>query len=201
VRGIDIWVNSENTNMQMSRHFDRSISSVIRYLGAKKDAKGHVIEDTIANELTKITGDHAHVPSGQVMVTGAGDLERTHKTKRVFHAASVIGQLGEGYKPIADMDIGDCITNALEMANSDDFQAIELRSILFPLMGTGTGRGNLEEKARELIEAAICYLEANPTCRIESIYFLTWSDKELAVCQRILQEAREVVAGTKTESS
>src|SRR5215204_2563325 len=36
-RDIDVWVNSENTNMQMSRFYDRSLSAVIRYEGAEKD--------------------------------------------------------------------------------------------------------------------------------------------------------------------
>jgi len=32
IKEIDVWVNSENTNMQMARHFERSISAIIRYL-------------------------------------------------------------------------------------------------------------------------------------------------------------------------
>jgi len=191
VKVVDVWVNSENTNMQMARHYDRSISSVIRYLGAKKDRSGLVIDDTIAKELTEIAGDHAHVPPGTVIATGAGELERTHRVKKIFHAASVVGQVGKGYTPVAD--IGMCVRNALEIANSDEFENMNLKSILFPLIGTGTGRGKLEEKARELIDAALSHLEANPQCRIQRVYFLTWSDKELEVCQRILQEAREVV--------
>lgn len=192
-RGIDIWVSSENTNMQMARHFDRSISSVIRYQGAKKDLAGQVAEDTIANELATAMGNHYTVPPATVIVTGAGELERTNNVKRIFHAASVVGQVGMGYTPIAD--IGMCVRNALEKASSDEFRDVQLRSILFPLMGTGTGRGMLEEKAKELIYAAISFLEASPHCAIEKVYFLAWSDTELEVCQRILQEAPEVIVG------
>jgi len=46
VTGIDVWVNSENTEMQMARFFDRSVSSVIRYLGAVRDEAGHVLKDS-----------------------------------------------------------------------------------------------------------------------------------------------------------
>ena len=42
VKGVDIWVNSENTNMQMARFYDWAVSSVIRYLGARRDITGHV---------------------------------------------------------------------------------------------------------------------------------------------------------------
>jgi len=52
----DIWVSSENTNMQMARYYDRSVSGVIRYLGAKKGRHGHVVDDTIAKELASIVG-------------------------------------------------------------------------------------------------------------------------------------------------
>jgi O-acetyl-ADP-ribose deacetylase (regulator of RNase III) len=190
VRGIDVWVNSENTNMQMARFFDRSISSVIRYCGAKKQG-GRVVEDVIAKELAEVAGENANIPPGEILVTGAGELWGTHGVKKIFHAASVVGQVGKGYTPIADIAI--CVHNALEMVDSADWADLDLKSILFPLMGTGTGRGELEQKARELIEAAISHLEARPECKIERAYFLVWSEKDLEVCRCILDEAPEVV--------
>lgn len=33
VRGMDVWVNAENTNMQMARFYDRSMSGIVRYYG------------------------------------------------------------------------------------------------------------------------------------------------------------------------
>jgi hypothetical protein len=50
LKAADIWVSSENTNMQMARFYDLSISGTVRYLGAKKES-GIVIEDIIAQEL------------------------------------------------------------------------------------------------------------------------------------------------------
>ena len=47
VKNIDIWVNSENTNMQMATHFSGSVPGIIRYLSAKKDITENVVEDTI----------------------------------------------------------------------------------------------------------------------------------------------------------
>src|SRR4051794_15504168 len=40
VRDVDIWVSSENTNMQPARYHDRSISALVRYYGAAKDEVG-----------------------------------------------------------------------------------------------------------------------------------------------------------------
>jgi O-acetyl-ADP-ribose deacetylase (regulator of RNase III) len=189
IKGIDVWVNSENTNMQMARHYDRSISSVIRYSGARKEA-GRVVEDLVANELMSVVGEFANVPAGEVVATGSGELERTNGVKKIFHAASVVGQVGKGYTPIAD--VGMCVRNALELADSPEFDDFGLKTILFPLMGTGTGRGEVEEKARELIIAAINHLEQKPPCKIEYVYFLVLREEHLGVCQRILQEAPEV---------
>jgi O-acetyl-ADP-ribose deacetylase (regulator of RNase III) len=191
-KGIDVWVNSENTNMQMARHYDRSISSVIRYCGAVRKA-GQIVDDVIANELAIVAGNPANVPPGEIMVTGAGELERTNGVKKIFHAAAVTGQVGTGYSPIAD--IGICVRNALVMADADEFKGLELKSILFPLIGTGTARGELEKNAPQLINAAISYLETHPESRIERVYFVTWSEKELEVCQRVLQESPDVAIG------
>lgn len=82
---------------------------------------------------------------------------------------------------------------ALQTVDADELRGIELKSILFPLLGTGTAKGELEQKAKELIEAAISYLEAHPNCRIDRVYFLTWSEKDLEVSQRVLQQAQDVV--------
>jgi len=176
--------------MQMARHYDRSISSVIRFYSAKREG-GRVIDDLVANELTSLVGENANIPAGEVVATGAGELERTHGVKKIFHAAAVVGQIGKGYTPIAD--IAMCVRNSLELADSPEFNDLELKTMLFPILGTGTGRGNLEEKAGELIRAAISHLSQYPPCRIDRVYFLVLTEKHLAVCQRVLQEAPEVI--------
>ena len=190
VQGIDVWVNSENTNMQMARHLDCSISATIRYYGAKRSA-GRIVEDTIAEELLKVVGKDANVPAGEVIVTGAGELERRNGVKKVFHAASVTGQPCEGYRTIED--VGVCVRNALEKFDDDELKDVELKSILVPLMGTGTARGQLEPNARRLIEVAISYLVSHPKSRVEQVYFLTWSEQEREVCEHILEGAPQVV--------
>lgn len=191
IKGIDVWVNSENTNMQMARYHDKSISSIIRYLGAKKSKAKQVIEDTIANEIIDLMDKDTYVNPTTVLVTGAGELEQTHLVKKIFHVASVIGQVGKGYTPVSDLSM--CVRNALNEVEQPDLQDCKLRSILFPLMGTGSGSGNLEEKAKELIDAAIDYLKGNSQSDLEEVYFLASTTKELQVCQHILEENPEVL--------
>lgn len=182
IKNIDVWVNSENTNMQMARHFERSISATIRYGGAKKDRTGYVVDDLIANDLREATGGRDSLPPAMVIDTTAGELERTNNVKRIFHAASVIGQPGGGgYIPVHN--IGDCIRNSLELADTEDMQNKGIQSILFPLMGTGTTKMSAQETADKLIDAAVCYFEDNPHSKVFRVYFLVYNEQDREICR------------------
>jgi O-acetyl-ADP-ribose deacetylase (regulator of RNase III) len=179
IKDIDVWVNSENTNMQMARPFERSISAVIRYLGAKKDIAGRVTNDLIADELRALVGT-SDVPPGIVIPTGSGELQKSHHVKKIFHAAAVIGQPGRGYMPITD--INECIRNSLELVDSPDLANEDIRSILFPLMGTGTTQLSALGIANLLIDTAVCYLEENLESKVQKIYFLAYNEQDLELC-------------------
>ena len=180
IKDIDVWVNSENTNMQMARHYDRSISGTIRYMGAKKDAAKRVVEDVIAIELDAIVGNRGVDPA-VVIATSAGELTKTNGVKKIFHAAAVRGQVGRGYLPIAD--IYECVRNALELADSPDMEKDDLYSIVFPLMGTGTTKLSAQGIANQLIDTAVSYLEENPNSRMNKIYFLAYNQQDFELCE------------------
>jgi O-acetyl-ADP-ribose deacetylase (regulator of RNase III) len=185
----DVWVNSENVYMQMARHYDRSISGVIRYFGARRGPGGQVEDDLIADELARIVPLGQSVPPTTVIVTGAGALEATNRVKKIFHAASVVGAPAEGFSPIAGIE--RCVTNALRKMDSPECRDANLRTILFPLMGTGTGRGSLEEVAGKLIGCAVDYLKQENTA-VEKVFFIALTDRELAACRRILHHSPDV---------
>jgi O-acetyl-ADP-ribose deacetylase (regulator of RNase III) len=180
IQNVDIWVNSENTNMQMSRPFERSISATIRYQGAKRDRAGYVVDDLIANDLQAATSGR-DVAAGTVIYTIAGELQKSNNVKRIFHAASVIGQPGRGYSPIAD--VAECVRNALKLADSTDLASEELHSILFPLMGTGTTKLSAQGTADQLIDAAVSYMESNPQSKVNKIYFLAYNEQDKEICR------------------
>jgi len=180
IKDIDVWVNSENTNMQMARHYDRSISGTIRYMGAKKDAAKRVVDDVIAIELDAIVGNRGVDPA-VVIPTGAGELTKTNGVKKIFHAAAVRGQVGRGYVPIPD--IYECVRNALELADSSEMENEDLHSIVFPLMGTGTTKLSAQGIANQLIDTAVSYIEENPDSRINKIYFLAYNQQDFELCE------------------
>jgi len=180
IKNVDVWVNSENTNMQMSRHYERTISGAIRYLGAIKDRAKRVTDDVIANELWEIVGPMGVDPAA-VISTTAGGLTKTHGVKKIFHAASVRGQVGRGYTSIPDID--ECVRNALEVADSDEMTNEDIHSILFPLMGTGARKLDPQVVARDLISAAISYLEENKNSKIDNVYFLAFTEQDREICE------------------
>ena len=182
IKEVDVWVNSENTNMLMARHYERSISGTIRYMGAKKDKAKRVSDDVIANELHDIVGN-SDVPAGAVVPTGAGELTRTNNVKKIFHAAAVKGQVGRGYSPISD--IAECVRNALELADQEDMASEDLHSILFPLMGTGTSKMDAEIVAKDLIQTALSYLEENKESKINKVFFLAFNEQDREICEHI----------------
>jgi hypothetical protein len=184
VTGVDVWVNSENTTMQMARPFENSISGVIRYLGAEKDKRnGQITEDTIAQALQEKMDKRTSVDPATVLVTTSGAMQKSHGVKRILHVAANYGQVGQGYIPIDNLAI--CVMNALK--EFGDGEKGKLRSILFPLMAVRSRReGVLEDRVRPLLNAAIEYLTRNPECILQKVYFLTYTDKEFEVCRGIL---------------
>lgn len=187
VTGIEVWVNSENTDMQMARFSDRSVSGTIRFLGAEKDDLGEVVTDTVAQELAVKKGTKTNVNPLTVIQTGSGELERTHGVKWIFHAAAVRGTPpGGGYRPVDD--VHRCVRKALEKA---DGLVEPLKSILFPLFGTGTAQGDVGEVGLQL-KAAIEYLVDTPESSLERVCFVAWSEDDLHACTRFLDSSQLV---------
>ena len=192
IKGVDVWVSSENTNMQMARFHERSVSGTIRYYGAKRNRAGQVTDDILAKELLAIVGENVVVPAANVIATSAGQLAASNGVKRIFHAAAVYGQIGIGFTPINN--VAACIDNALALADSEEEKGANLRSILFPLMGTGQGGGKLQETVNSLVTAAIAYLENKPDSVIQQVYFMCLIEKDLEACQWAFEQAGLVLA-------
>ena len=77
---------------RMGRMHDESLSACVRYLGGQKDVHKTVIKDLIADELSKKIRPGKPVEAGQVVVTSAGALAKSHKVKAIFHAAAMNGE-------------------------------------------------------------------------------------------------------------
>ena len=179
--GVDVWVNSENTNMQMARFYDRNLSAVIRYSGARKNENEEIVEDTIADELAAKMSGRESVSVGTVFDTSAGALADTHGVKRIFHVALVQGVPGGGYRASRDM-IDTCASRCLRRMDAGPGTGETWRSITFPMMGTGAGGEDVGQLAKILIGSSLRYLQQQPGSVIERVIFMAWNRRDLAGC-------------------
>jgi nudix-type nucleoside diphosphatase (YffH/AdpP family) len=140
VRGANIWVNSENTNMLMDRFIGSSISARIRYLGANKDIEGNVIEDRIPEALRRAVGPRGHVTIGTVLMTESGNLKASHRVRRIFHVATVEASPDAALRGRADR-LAQCVEAVLDRAELENKKTwkILLRSILTPVLNGLSG--------------------------------------------------------------
>lgn len=189
---IDLWVNSENTNMQMARFFDRAGSAVIRYQGAERDRAGQVTRDLIAEDLAQAMGSHCAVPPSTVIVTTSGQLAGRYGVKRVLHVAAVEGQVGGGYSPVRD--IAACVDGVLAQADDPSLDDVAPVSILLPLMGTGSGAAPPHEAIGVLFDAMVSYFQRCPGSRLQTVYFQVFTDVQLDACRRTLARLNAAAA-------
>jgi hypothetical protein len=189
VDNVDVWVNPENTHMQMARIHDDSVSATIRYHGGKTNVRGNLETDIIGRELeTKVCNGHI-VEATTVLVTGVGKLRKPNGVRRIFHVAAQHGEPGKGYVTVRSIE--DCVKSALEQADTINrwwripislWLHQPLRSIIFPLFGTrGSGR-DPQATTDALVQAALSYLSTWPDSRIDEIYFLAYTDRDKELC-------------------
>ncbi|MFC8793023.1 macro domain-containing protein [Streptomyces cinereoruber] len=184
VSGVDVWVNPENTRMEMSRVTEPTISATIRYHGGTRDAGGHLVVDRIALELAEQMADHTHVAAGQVLITGPGELRQSHGVKRIAHVAAVEGEPASGFRQV--MDLERCVRNLLIEVDRLNEAGEGCRSVVLPLLGTGGGNSDLQRTAEELATAVVGYFQDHSASRIRTVYLLAYTDAQAEVCRSVL---------------
>jgi O-acetyl-ADP-ribose deacetylase (regulator of RNase III) len=196
VRCVDVWVNSENTDMAMSRIYEYSVSGIIRYEGARHDNAGRVMDDSVADELTRTVADRRPVAAGTAVFTGSGELARRNDVRYVIHVASVQGEPGAGFRQVRE--VGRCVYSALAEAEQLGGDERPVESILFPLLGTGTAGADLTTTVDSMINATVDYLATTRSTRIKTVYFLAYTDVELATCRAALDSCSRMRPADQT---
>lgn len=193
VLGVDVWVNPENTRMEMSRIDEPTVSAAIRYHGGRRDDAGHLVDDVIVKELVELMDGRPYVSAGQVLVTGPGELLESHQVRRIVHVAGVEGEPGSGYRQV--MDLGRCARNILAEVDRLAEAGEPLRSVVLPLLGTGGGNSDLHRTVDTLLAATVSYFDSHPTSRIRIVYLLAYTDVQEAVCRTALDGRPELSTG------
>ena len=187
-KDVDAWVNSENTDMMMDRFFGRSVSATIRSLGARKHEDGRSIaEDTIGKALAAELRPRSFVKPGTVLQTHAGELEKTHNVRRIFHVASVAGSIGSG--------LSTSLSN-IELSMDNVLKAISAgkryRSALVPMLGTGQGGFPVGRVAPLLVKRTLAFFRENPKSPLREVYFLAYSEGDLEILRNAIKEFSSV---------
>lgn len=197
VEGVDLWVNSENTDMLMDRFFGKSISATIRYEGAAKYRDGTIYRDTIAEALRARLGGQIFVRPATVVVTKAGELARKpHRVRRILHVAAVQAQKGKGLYANAHVS-AECLRNALLQGEALNVGLRRLfrpmRSIVVPLLGAGQGDVRAEDVVSNLLPAAIEFFQRNPEAKLREIYFLAFTPRDHALLAAEIEKHAELL--------
>lgn len=190
---IDYWVSSENTQMIMARTVERSVSSSVRYFGARDpNPLSPAFEDTIADALKAAMGNKHVVGEGDVLVTTSGRLADTHGVKALLHAATVTAVYGRGFESISDGRLAECVGRVLENARAlargvdPDMRG---RSVVMPIFGAGQAGRDPTQISGLLISAALTKLQEfgpNPAADdINLVVFCAYTQAEVDLLRRI----------------
>lgn len=186
VRNIDVIVNSENDYMQMARFFEsHAVSSMLRRHGASvKDGR---YLDTIQQELDWQLRERGRpVQASEVFATSAGGpdstLAKVNKARVILHVAAVQAVDAESrvipYKhpqqiessvravlsSMAALNRAHCVISPPGSAQRADQERLaaagrgELKSVIFPLLGTGQGGAPTSEVIGPMIEGILGFI-------------------------------------------
>lgn len=172
VKGVPVWVNSENVDMQMARIVERSISARIRALGARETGALGQTDDAIFVDLAREMGARARLPAGDVLLTWVrpgSPLYDVNGVRLVAHVASV-EQRGAAQGYAAVPDLSTCLLTALtELEQRLDREKVRpslprpgdnwpdaehiTHAVLSPLLGAGDGGVSAIASAHMMAEA------------------------------------------------
>jgi O-acetyl-ADP-ribose deacetylase (regulator of RNase III) len=220
IKNVDVFVNSENDYMQMARFFEsRTISSMLRKRGARV-INGRY-QDTIQQELDWHLRDRGRpVQAAEVIATSTGgpssELAKFNKARVIIHVAAVqavdavcrVIPYKEPYQiqasvhaMLAQLAALNDVDGVFSPPNTDqrfDQEARakaghgRLRSIVFPLLGTGQGGAEVSEVIGPIVESLIGYLSDNDNSdlrdTLSEVYISAFSEDDVSVVKATLNE-------------
>ncbi|MER7585254.1 hypothetical protein [Kitasatospora sp. NPDC097691] len=143
LRDVDVVVSPANTFLALPATYKSSVAAALRRAGARRGPGGEVVEDLVQDELCAWAVRHGvagrAVAPGTVAATGAGRLAE-HGVRRIYHAVTAVPRSDSNDYDVLPADItraADRVfaTMAAERTAFDP----PLRSVAFPLLGSGRG--------------------------------------------------------------
>ncbi|MER6996710.1 hypothetical protein [Streptomyces sp. NPDC000410] len=143
LRDVDVVVAPANTFFALPEPYKSSISASLRRAAAVRGVTGDVLDDPVHDELRKWAARHGTsgrpVVPGTVAPTGSGALA-AQGIRRIYHAAVAVPRAGTNDYDVLPADVTRAAARVLHVlaAEHDRFEP-PLRSVCFPLLGSGRG--------------------------------------------------------------
>jgi O-acetyl-ADP-ribose deacetylase (regulator of RNase III) len=185
VTNIDVVLSSENTDLQLARYYDPSVSGTLRYLDAERGIDGRVVRDALDERLKMLIRQHdikLPVMPGTVLAMPTTGLA-ARGIRYVFLAATVRGDgVGSGYSAVAQGEIENCVRECFQRFD-ELAQTEQLESILFPVFGAGTARQDPEQTVGFLLPVIVESMRRTPSCK--QTYMLAWVESHRAALRKV----------------
>ncbi|MFE1555143.1 hypothetical protein ACFW6V_09135 [Streptomyces sp. NPDC058734] len=143
LRDVDVVVSPSNVFLALPEAYKSSIAASLRRAAAVHGVTGEVLSDPLPAELRRWAERHGTsgraVRPGTVAATGAGALA-AQGVRRVYHAAIAVPRAGTNDYDVLPADVTRAVSRALAvLAEEHDRHSPPLRSVCFPLLGSGRG--------------------------------------------------------------
>ncbi|MET9610650.1 hypothetical protein ABZZ17_37160 [Streptomyces sp. NPDC006512] len=143
LRDVDVVVSPTNTYFALPEPYKSSVSASLRRAAAVRGVTGDVRADPVQEELRTWAARHGTagrpVLPGTVAATGAGALAG-QGIRRIYHAALAVPRAGTNDYDVLPADVTRASARALTLlAEEHDRHTPPLRSVCFPLLGSGRG--------------------------------------------------------------
>ncbi|GGW43419.1 hypothetical protein GCM10010503_20060 [Streptomyces lucensis JCM 4490] len=160
LRDVDVVVSPANTYFALPEPYKSSVSASLRRAASSRGVTGDLLDDPVHDELHKWTARHGTsgrpVVPGTVVATGSGALA-AGGVRRIYHAAVAVPRAGTNDYDVLPADVTRATSRVLALlAEEHHLHNPPLRSVCFPLLGSG--RGGLSYRASAA--AVWCAVEA-----------------------------------------
>jgi O-acetyl-ADP-ribose deacetylase (regulator of RNase III) len=143
LRDVDVIVSPANVYFALPESYKSSVAASLRRAAAVRGVTGEVLDDPVRDELRawadrQGTSGRAVLP-GTVVATGPGALAE-QGIRRIYHAAVAVPRAGTNDYDVLPADVTRAASRALAvLAQEHDRHDPPLRSVCFPLLGSGRG--------------------------------------------------------------
>ncbi|MFC7263872.1 macro domain-containing protein [Streptomyces lutosisoli] len=143
LRDVDVVVSPANVHLALPEQYKSSVAASLRRAAAVRGVTGDVLDDPVHDELRKWAARQGTagrpVLPGTVAATSSGALAG-QGVRRIYHAAVAVPRAGTNDYDVLPADVTRAVSRALALlAEECDRHAPPLRSVCFPLLGSGRG--------------------------------------------------------------